>query len=156
MRRALVVLALLLALLAPAAAAKSSLQMELHPREQTVKPQYAVAFLGNFSAPRPTRVVFEIVAIDGRGIAPVPNPVTTMEGRKVSIPFTVQSPYENGYVDETTHVTYRATPQDGSGPLEFTVTLHTRGLYVPAPPLAPLLGVLAVAAVAFARRVPRD
>lgn len=146
----LAALALVMAL-APGAAAKSSISVEMAMTEKWEKPQTAVFFPARITASAPVRVVFEVVDVEGGLHTPVPNPVTLKAGGHADVPLVVQTPYKNGYVAETGSVTYRMVPSDGSAPIEKTITVHTKGFYAPSPPLLPLLAALGVAALLVKR-----
>lgn len=163
MTSALVVAAL--ALLAPAAAASAApFDLVLATTEAWEKPQSVVVFPAQVTnkADTPIRLDFEVASKTDGLQAPQPNPVT-LQGAKgairaLSIPFTVHTPFHNGYVDEDGTVTYRvrASHPESHAPLgdpqEFTLTVHTKGFYAPGPQLFGAMLALAVAALVLRRK----
>lgn len=138
--------------------------MAIAEDEKWEKPQSVVVFPVTFTsrATGPVKLVFEVVDKAGDLVAVLPQPVT-LQGpggamRTADVPFTIQTPYHNGRLDEEGKVTYRATPQH---PLdatktgdaqEFTFTVHTKGFYMPGPQLLGAMLALAAAALVLKRR----
>lgn len=122
--------------------------------EKWSKPQEVVFFPATFTAAAPVKLSFTVLSASDGLKAPTPNPVTFDDaGEQHDVPFSIMTPFHNGYVQESGKVVYRATPSDGSAPLEFAVTVHTKGFYAPGPALLPLLGALALSAFVVGRRL---
>lgn len=134
--------------------------------EATERPQMPVVFPVTFTsrATGAMKLAFEVVDKSASLSVPVPNPVT-LQGpggaqRSATIPFVVQTPYKNGFVDEEGTVTFRVTPSAAldpsvrGEPQEIMVKVHTKGFYMPGPQLVVGLAALALAA-AFTRRPRR-
>lgn len=104
----------------------------------------------------PVEVMLRVVGTTGDLQAPMPRPVVLKDTAQV--PLTVQTPYRNGYLDDTGTVTYEVSARDPSSKAPvgeaqvFTVTVHTKGMYVPGPQLFAAMFAVAIAALLLRRR----
>jgi hypothetical protein len=157
--RALILLAVLLFL--PSALAKGEpFDIDITMTEKWEKPQNAVMFPVTLTSRVGTSVeiVFEVTETTGDLLAPMPRPILLTSAASATVPFAVQTPYHNGYLQETGTVTYQVSARDpdSKAPIgdarEVTVTVHTRGFYVPGPQLFGAMVAVALAAVVWRRR----
>lgn len=142
----------------------AAFEMEVPMREVEAKPQSVVTFPVTFvsRATGPMKLAFERIGESSRLNAPPPPPVT-LQGpggahRTATVPFIVQTPFENGPMDEVGTVTYRITPHAAldpshrGEPQEITFTVRTTGFYVPGANAAAALLALGSLAALLARR----
>lgn len=165
-------LAVLLALLvvSPAALAQvgdPAFAVEMDVVERTVEPQKFAVFTATLTSrsSEPMKIWFEQTLHVGRARTVTPLPVVLgAQGERngeLSVLITVQSPYENGRLDETDRVTYLLTPRHPrtnatlDDPQEVTLTLRTLGTYVPGPQFFGVLVALGLAALVLRRRATR-
>lgn len=141
-------------------------EVVLAETEKTAKPQEAVFFPATITnVGGMTKLWFEVVEKSPSLQVVVPNPVVLqahgMQGDTAQIPFTLQTPYKNGANDDEASVTFRIVPSqplDPSArgePQEFTVKVHTKGMYVPAAQFFGVMAALGAAAMLVRRRSTR-
>lgn len=130
-------------------------RVEVAENETVARPQTPVVFpvkITNLASGN-TRITFEVVSKDDALMIPVPNPVVLQHRgsthESAQIPFTIQTPYRNGPMDEVGTVTFRLTPAAALDPSikgesqEISFVVHTKGFYVPSS------SVVSVVAAAF-------
>lgn len=141
-------------------------QVDLAETEKTAKPQEAVFFPATITnGGGMTKLWFEVVEKSPSLQVVVPNPVVLqahgMAGDTANIPFTIQTPYKNGPNDDEGYVTFRIQPskpldpRERGEPQEFTVKVHTKGMYVPAAQFFGVMTALGAAAMLVRRRGKR-
>lgn len=85
-------------------------------------------------------------------------PVTLSADAPQTVLLVVQTPYKNGRLDREEVVTYRVTPHPAndsgvSGEAQtLSVTVHTKGFYVPGPQIFGAMLAIALAAILLRRR----
>lgn len=140
----------LLALVALPVSAKPSdaLRVEVKQPELWEKPQEPVTWPVNVhnSRAQGTTARFEIVSNPAELLASVPPPVRVGPGASATVLLTVLSPFHNGFVHESGTISYRVLTEDGAA-TDFSLTLHTKGMYVPGPQLFGVLVALGAAAL---------
>lgn len=164
MLRLALLAALLFSQVALAQGGEPVFTLAMDETEKTAKPQQAVAFMATIASrsSERVRIMFQLVANEGR-LRPVTpaEVVLAPQGEPQSrlvVLFTVQTPYENGRVDETGAVKYRVTPADPDtkeavGPAEdIVLTVRTVGTYVPGPQMFGVFVALGLAAFFLRRR----
>lgn len=166
----LAVLATLALLVVPGALAKvgaPGFTVVVDETEKTGKPQSVVFFRVTVTnaLDKPIKIWSDISSKVGRGQFITPNAIILKAAgapeAKADIPIGVQTPYENGRLDESSRVTYRFTPRDPqtnqtlADPQELTFTVHTIGTYVPGPQLFGVFVALGLAALLLRRRATR-
>lgn len=141
--------------------------VDLAQTQKSAKPQQAVAFPATFTnaGSGMTKLTFEVVDKSPSLQVPVPNPLILQPrgspGATAQVPITVQTPYKNGPNDDLGFVTFRVVPSkpldpsERGEPQEFTVRVHTEGLYVPAAQFFGVMVALGAAAVLMRRRGTR-
>lgn len=156
MRLHLVLFAALL-LLPLASAAEPRLSVDIREREKYAKPQDVVSFHATLEplSERPVWVGFELVSVTRGFLAPLPQPIVLDERLpSATMDFVIQTPYHNGYVNESGIAIYRITPRAGSetgeagSPVVVQLVAHARGAYVPGVEAALLLAAAGVLAAA--------
>lgn len=168
--RAILLLAVCALALAPGALAKPGdppFLVELDATEKLAKPQDAATFPATVASRSPERLLVTLQLVESEGrlrAVPVPDVSLAPQGQReseVQILFLLQTPYENGRVDEVGSVTYRAVAMDPGSrtplgdPQDVTLTVRTVGTYVPAWHAFAVCAALAVAAVLLPRRPAR-
>ena len=155
---------LALFLTVPSAAAASAFTVEMDATEKAGKPQSTLMFPATLTSVSPDRIklTFELVLRDGRLKAQTPPSIVLDEagGRQgqTRVIFTVQTPYENGHVNETGRVTFRVSANDPltnvtrGDPQDVTLTVHTIGFYAPGPQLFGAMLAIGLAALILRRR----
>lgn len=138
-------------------------EVSLPETEKTAKPQEAVFFPATITnVGGMTKLWFEVVDKSPSLQVVVPNPVVLQangkEGDTAMIPFTIQTPYKNGPNDDEGFATFRVVPSkpldpsERGEPQEFTVKVHTQGMYVPAAQFFGVMIALGAAAMLVRRR----
>ena len=158
---------LALVLLAPSTlAAGHVFSVEMDATEKMAKPQKVVSFQATITnwSPDPLKLSFEIVARDGRLQAATPNGLALAPAgepqSETKVTFSMQTPYENGPMDETGRITYRVSARDPltnatrAEPQDVTLVVRTVGTYVPGPQLFGAMFAIGLAALLLRRARP--